>query len=193
MTVEKFVKGYKKLTGDTAKKSYFKDLHIKSYIPFTEKLAKAKNIAKVTTHQYDKDGNNTGKIQVNSSFRYVLFTLNLIDMYTDIDVNFQQPATEYDLLAESGLFKEILSQLPEDEVSDFKTLLDMSVDDIMTNELSMQSFIASQVKRFGTLANITISPVLEKVGNELTNLDDEHLQKLDNIIGKFINIAKVVK
>jgi hypothetical protein len=69
----------------------------------------------------------------------------------------------------------------------------MSVDDIMTNELSMQSFIASQVKRFGTLANITISPVLEKVGNELTNLDDEHLQKLDNIIGKFINIAKVVK
>lgn len=193
MTVEKFVKGYKKLTGDASKKSYFKDLHIKGYIPFTEKLAKAKNIAKVTTHQYDKDGNNTGKIQVNSSFRYVLFTLNLIDMYTDIDVNFQQPATEYDLLAESELFKEILSQLPEDEVSDFKTLLDMSVDDIMTNELSMQSFIANQVERFGTFANITINPVLDRVGNELTNLDDEHLQKLDNIIGKFINIAKVVK
>jgi hypothetical protein len=191
MTVKDFINGYNKPVSDNLKKTYLKDnLQTKTYIAFTEKLSKAKRIAKITTHEYNKDGKETGNIRVDSVARYLLFTLNIIDMYTNIDINFSNTAAEYDLLAENGLVKEILSMIPENEVSDFKILLDMSVDDIMANELSTQAFISNQITRFGQLANVTINPILEKLADEIGNLDEDKINQLSDIV-KTTNNQKI--
>lgn len=49
----------------------------------------------------------------------------------------------------------------------------MTVDDLLTNEYEMHSFIRNQVERFGTLISTALSPIIEK-------LDVEEIKKVIN-------------
>jgi hypothetical protein len=191
MTVKEFCKKYNGYATQSLKDNYINDnLQVKTYIPFKEKLNKANRIAKVTTHKYGKDGKITGNIKADSTSRYLLFTLNIIDAYTALDIDFKNIVAEFDMLAENGLIQEILSKIPQNEVSDFKILLDMSVDDIMTNEFSTQAFISEQVVRFGNIVSVTLKPVLDRLADEIENLDNEKVNKLTSNIEEMFKRIK---
>ena len=65
--------------------------------------------------------------------------------------------TEYDSLNENGLIAIIFNEIPESEVSEFKTILDMMLNDLVQNKLSIPAFISSQVERFGDIVGTLLS------------------------------------
>jgi hypothetical protein len=190
MKVTEFVEGYNKVVSDKLKGKYIEDtLTIKSYIPFTDKVNIANRIAKTTTHEYDKNGKEIG-IKVNSTARYLLFTLNIIDLFTNIDIDFSNTTKEYELLDENNLISQIIELLPADQIKEFQTLLNMAVDDILENELSTHSFISSQVTRFSSLISAVLQPTLETLGKNIAELDDETIDKLKNAVNGGLKVVK---
>jgi hypothetical protein len=190
MTITEFVDGYNKIVSDKLKEKYIRDnITIESYIPFTDKLNRANKIAKVSTHEYDKDGKEIG-VKVNSTSRYLLFILNSIDLFTNIDVDFSNVIKEYELLDENDLISEISELLPVKQLQDFQTLLNLAVDDILENELSTHAFISSQVTRFSSLISAVLKPTLETLGQNITELDDETVDKLKNAVNGGLKVVK---
>lgn len=190
MKVQEFINGYNALKTSGEKEKYLKsNLNVKGYVSFEKKINTTGRIAKQSTHKYDDGGKELG-IKVNSVVRYLLFILNVIDLYTDIEVDFKNIVGEFDLLSENGLINEILQAIPESAVNEIQTYINMQVDDIMTNELSTQAFIGSQVERFGDLIGTVLKPVIEKVGTEIGNLDDEKINKISNSLEKALKRVK---
>jgi hypothetical protein len=187
MTITEFCDGYNKMVSDKLKSTYVKDnLKVKQYVPFEDKVNLVDRITQITMHEYNKDGTPTGNIRVDSISRYMLFTLNLIDKYTNLKVDFNNSFAEYDQLASNGLLKEIVGAIPENEVSDFQTLLNMKVDDTITNELSTHAFISGQVTRVVTLLTTAFKPALDRLTDELDNLDEDKIDKLGKLLDRFV-------
>ncbi len=85
---------------------------------YATKLSVADQIVQLSsTNQVD--GQVNGQIKINSSLRYLLCVFNLIDLYTNITVDFSNILEEYDLLEEQGLVDELIRLMPQREVTSF--------------------------------------------------------------------------
>ena len=58
----------------------------------------------------------------------------------------------------------------------------MKVSDTLSYYDSPQKFVSDQVERFGTLIGVTLNPFLEKLADQLGELDEEHIDKLAKIV-----------
>ena len=117
ITVKEFVDGYKKQTDDVTnkKEKYIKKFVGNNYVNYATKLSVADQIVQLSsTNQVD--GQVNGQIKINSSLRYLLYVFNLIDLYTNITVDFSNILEEYDLLEEQGLVDELIRLMPQREV-----------------------------------------------------------------------------
>ena len=174
MKIREFVEKYNAIATDRLKEDYLKDnLHIKTYLPFLTKVTLADKLAKVTT--LDKD---TGNVNVKSDANYLLFCRTIIEQYTDLQVETEGFYEEYDLLNESGLLDKIMQAIPEKEISEFKMLCDMKQKDIITNQYEIHSYISNQVTRFGELIGVTLKPIMEKISEQLGNMDEKDIDKI---------------
>lgn len=185
MKIKKIVEEYNKIATDNLKSKYLKDnLHVKTYIPYLTKVTIADKLARVTT--LDKE---SGNVKVNSSANYLLFCRMIIEQYTDLQIEIEGFYEEYDLLNESGILDKIMQEIPEKEIGEFKMLCDFSQKDLMTNMHENHAFISSQVDRFGQLIGITLKPVLDKISEQLENMDEKDIEKpankFDKILKKF--------
>ena len=179
-TVKEFVDRYQKLTNDTARTKFLdSNLSIKKYIPVNTKVVRADLIANNTS--FDKDGN----FKVNSPARLILGNLECINLYTNITVDFKNMDTEYDLLKGSGLYDYIAQILPEKDVAEFYTLIDLSCADLERNYNSPHAYVSREVERFGTLIGVSTTPLLNKISEGIENLDAEKTEKIAKAIGKF--------
>jgi hypothetical protein len=208
MTIKEFCEKYKNAVNDKAKQLVIKDnLTIKPYLPFKEKNLLTESIVKATTFKFEEyttdigetKRRNSGQIKVDSVSRQMLFYRSVIEKYTNLEIN-NDFIEDYDALKQSGVLYELFSTseeheslIPVSELVELNRMIEMKVDDALTNTYEIHSYVQSQVDRFGKLANLTINPFLEKLADAVENLDDDHLQKLDNIVGKATNIFKVVK
>ena len=170
-TVEEFIKAYDRLSNATAKKSLVESLKIADYVGINKKDAVVKLIAKKTA--FNSDGN----YEVNSTARYVLHMLYLIDLYTNINITFTKMDSEFDELSKRGLLKLIIDRIPTTEKQEFESLLYMAFDDIEANYNSLNTFIASQVERFGKLIGVTMTPTFDAIADEIKNVDVKELAK----------------
>lgn len=191
----RFVNGYKKVANDKLKEKYISDnlKIVKTYIPFHTKMAICDNIINATTHEVKRDLNGNivygednkpmnGDFHVDSAMRFLLFTMNLIDIYTNLKVDFDNISIEYDALNEIGLIQVIMMLLPKEEISEIKTMLDMKYDDVMVNEYETRNYISRLVNRFGDLIEFAMNS-FDK------NVDDSFLGNMINdIIGNINNI-----
>lgn len=194
MTVREFVEGYRK-TSDNLKDRYVKEkLEIKNYISFADKCNLAKRIVKATTYEKDLDGKDTGNIKINSISRYLLFTLSIIDNYTNIDVDFGNVIEEYDLFKSNGLLELFIGSenqlIPESEYFEVQTILNMTLDDTVQNNMSTQAFIQNQVTRFGTLLGVTLSPIMDKLAESINDMDEKTIEKMSSQIEKMLKRIK---
>ena len=57
----------------------------------------------------------------------------------------------------------IFSAIPEDELKEFKMIVDFETNDAIANEYENHAFIRSQVERFGTLIGNVIEPILSTI------------------------------
>lgn len=185
-TIKNFVKKYNTMTTDRLKEDYLKDnLHIKTYLPFIEKVTLADKLVKVTI--LDKD---TGNINVKSCINYLLFCRTIVEQYTDLQVETEGFYEEYDLLNESGLLDKITQMIPEKEIGEFKMIVDMKKNDLLQNKYENHAFISDQVERFGTLIGVTLKPIMEKISEQLENMTKEDVEKFTN---KFEKVLKRIK
>ena len=141
ITVKEFVDGYKKQTDDVTNKK--EKVHKKfvgnNYVNYATKLSVADQIVQLSsTNQVD--GQVNGQIKINSSLRYLLYVFNLIDLYTNITVDFSNILEEYDLLEEQGLVDELIRLMPQREVTSFETILKMVFDDFIQNNYENHAF-----------------------------------------------------
>lgn len=139
MKVSEFVNQYlesKKM------KEYTPKEHIKlNYLPHTQKIALVKGIVDATS--YAKiDGKQVYKRDTPNMF--FLFSMKLVETYTDIEINTAQVVNEYDDLVRCGAMNALLSCIPESEIDILKGMLDMVRDDLEANTRSMVSFLETK-------------------------------------------------
>ena len=85
----------------------------------------------------------------------------LVDLYTNLDVDFGSLANEYDLLKSNKVLDEILKKVPEDEMVEFDRILEMVNADLMENERSLVSFIENKFLTMDTALSAMLKTAKE--------------------------------
>lgn len=189
ISIKNFVEGYLKCANQQLKDRYIKEkLEIISYVPFVTKDALINNLLKIT--MFDKE---TGNVKVNSSAEYLLKTRIFVENYTNLTVETDGFFEEYDELKKSGLFDILfigngdtntLPLIPIAEMAEFNHLLDVKRSDAYTNHVTPQAYISDKIERIATIGSLTLKPVLEKISNEIENLDETKIDKIVKVIDK---------
>ena len=147
MKIKEFVDKYNSFANETLKEKYVKENIKNEYVPYTKKSTICENITKATTTKKVSYGDNTKHIfYSDSANRYVLFHMEIIKLYTDLEFSEGIDAIkEFELLDEYGLNDLIISFIPEREYTNFKIILDMKVEDASINENNFIQYIDTKI------------------------------------------------
>ena len=183
ITIDKLIDGYLKRTSIKMKEEYLKTvIKVKPYVSYGVKIFLADTIIKTSCL---KDG----RVYIDSCKKYLLYIYALIDTYTNIEINQKEWMFQYDRLDSLGLIEPILALIPEKERSTFKTILDMKLDDLMTNKYGIYAYIDEQMDRAAKIApeiGKAFGPLIEKLSKQIETLDENKIEKMLNRMGKFI-------
>ena len=157
---------------------------IKKYVNYGEKYDIAKRL--VTATCFDENNN----IKLNSPSQYMLYRLSLVNTWTAIDVDFTHGIEEFDILSQNGILDDIIKKIPEKEIKEFDMLVKLIQSDLLYNTATPQAYISSQVEKFATLTNTVLSPLIEKLADEIKNLDDSKIEKLSRQINAIVKRIK---
>lgn len=182
ISIKKFCEEYENMATNSMREMYLKDhLEVIHYLPLLTKTAMIDNLTNIT--MIDK---NSGNVKVNSIVEYLLLTRILVENYTNLTVESEGFYEEYDALKKSGLFDILLvgndatpPLIPYAEIAEFKHLLSLKKQDIMTNKYELHSYIDEQVERFTTLLDTMVTPILEAINKKIEDVPKE---EIDNII-----------
>lgn len=159
MNVNEFVTKYKVIKNEDTAKEYV-EKHIKNvYVPYEKKIDICERIINATSY-IEVDGVKIYK--KNSPAEFMLFELNIIDLYTDIKVDFNSMLAEFNMLNEFGLIEAIASLIPTREYVEFNTLLDMKKDDTYQNERDLVSWFETKYSAL----SLAFSGIIEKLDSE---------------------------
>lgn len=182
ITVNEFTKKYNAFTSDKLKEDFLKSVIKDTYVPFEKKIAICEKIIESSYYVKDQgtDGVERKKMRVNSPAKYMLYSLNLVDIYTNIEIDFKNSLEEFNVLNGLGYLDFIVDHISEKEIAEFRTILDMVERDTVQNEYEIHSFISNQVERFGRLAGVALMPMLEQLTQSVDNMDDKTVNKFVN-------------
>jgi len=171
MKVEDFVKKYKA----TPKLVDLKKHVVNKYVPYLEKIALCTNIVNSTSHIETKDKRQL--VKINTPARYVLFTMYILNTYTDLDVDFTEDnfVKDYDMLKEAGLIEAFLdidkntgkSLIPLSEYVEFNTVLNMALDDLRDNEYSLTA-MAYNFKESLHISEDILNEVIKEIEKKIS-------------------------
>lgn len=161
MTVQDFVNKYQKAK-DAEKAKILKEIEIKTYIPFAEKVVHSEAVLS----QSVKRVNNV--LQLQSARRFLVFVTSIVKLYTNLEVNKEKPHEDYDLLRESGLI-DLIREKIGDDLEEFTTVFNMTWDDMVYNENNWRMFIGSQLNSF--LENVENFSKNEELRNAILNMN----------------------
>ena len=183
ITIDKLIDGYLKRTSIKMKEEYLKTvIKVKPYVSYGVKIFLADTIIKTSCL---KDG----RVYIDSCKKYLLYIYALIDTYTNIEINQKEWMFQYDRLDSLGLIEPILALISEKERATFKTILDMKLDDLMTNKYGIYAYIDEQMDRAAKIApeiGKAFGPLIEKLSKQIETLDENKIEKMLNRMGKFI-------
>lgn len=182
-----FVEQYTKVATDSLKKRYIEEkLKVVPYVPYLTKVTLAEKIVKQSSYEKDENGEiiKPERIRVNSALRYVLYVTTIVKIYTNIELNNAEMATEFDMLNKAGLIEVIFKAIPEKEIVEFKTVLDMALEDFWRNEYDVHAFISNQVTRVTEVAKVFLEPLGKKLDNMNEKDIEKFMGKLDKLAAK---------
>ncbi len=193
-TIKEFCKKYNELKSAQAKGALVAGI-MKSdlYVPFVMKDTLMSNLVKIT--MLDKE---TGNIKMNSSAEYLLLIRVFIEQYTKLKVETPGFFEEYDELVKSGLFDLLIVGsenaqpiIPLAEITEFKNLLNLKKNDLMTNQYESHAFITEQVDRFVKLGEATLTPIVDAMTKKIEGLSNEDIAtiaaKLQTLMNSMTN------
>ena len=150
MTIKEFV-GYYKMAKDDAKEKTCKDRIKTTYIPILTKIAECSHLIDITT-EMKNDADGTVIFKLNTPGRYIGFSIKLISLYTDLEINEGLALYEdFDELNKCGALDMLLSCIPQHEYKEFNTLLSMSLEDYMSNNRDLTEYIDKRINEFSQL------------------------------------------
>lgn len=192
--IKNFVEGYEKQLNDVDKTKFLKtNLKTENYLPYSDKLIVAENIVKSSSCAIVKNEKGelqkTNRIKINSPMRYVLFVMTIINKYTNLEVNFNDVMPEFDYLNRNNLFEIIFNKIGDKEVAEFNTVVEMVLDDFMTNEYEFKNFVSEMLLKVNDIVQ-HISPLVDNIANKIETLSDKDLEKVS---GWFEKLGKFIK
>lgn len=154
--LSELVSKMKSRTSQVAKDAILKTIKFKNRISYVKKEITAKNIINASHFSYpigtdvenltQEELNKIQKIPViNQSKQYLLTALMMVDLYTNIELNFANGTNEYDNLIEYGILEYILINIPESEIKEFNMLIDYQYQQYYHNNHSIQSFLNNKI------------------------------------------------
>lgn len=186
-TIKEFVEGYEKCKSFDDKKLFVnKNVKlINEYISFLGKV----NLCELLVNTTCLD--NHGNVRFDSSTRDMLYKLNLINMYTNLNVEFgnnENPLNEqYDMLQKHNLIFHITNIIPIGERKEIEKILEEKLDDFKNNNCSAGVCINKQFDRFANLGMTLLNPVVEELDRKLPEiLKNMDKKDIENIIKRFV-------
>lgn len=166
MNISEFVSKYLELKQQPKQKvnqqikpeETFVNKHIKTrYVPYATKIDMSKSIIKFCMY---KEINNKKVFVPNSPQRYCLFVQAIIDLYTDLEWDttildgeeLRDISRDFDLLESNGLVEVLFSIIGED-ISKFTTVLNMVLDDEVSTNHSVVSFLETKLETLSIMSN----------------------------------------
>lgn len=160
-----------------------KELDIKTYIPFRTKreiveMVVAQNIEWVE-----------GVKKIDAVNEYVSFVVAVISAHTNLEWS-NDPVTDYDLLAESGLLPQIIAEFQE-SYSEFDIILKMvrasELEDNNVNVL-VGKFLNGILERLDSVGEVLKNNLDDvNIKDILGNFNQEDLAKLTGFLNKYNN------
>ena len=157
MTISKFVEKYKELNEDD-RSSLVYDLITTEYVPYAIKIADCKRIIQNTSYT----NTEPNMFSINSPARHMLLNLQLIDRYTDLEIDYNEALEIYDMLDEINAIDNIITSLPAKEVSKYRKIMKMMLKDFKMNERSMIGYLDSKLTSLGIVSE-ALNKIMEDI------------------------------
>ena len=81
-----------------------------------------------------------------------------------IDINWENSLSDFDVLSEKELLGAIIKAIPESEITLFSSILEMCLDDLMTNTRALVSYIDGKLTAVEVLANSALEMLQSNEG-----------------------------
>jgi hypothetical protein len=177
MKVEKFVEEYNKYTNNELKNRLLASCIKREYVPYTRKVQICTSIAKATTRasvpSQKQDGGLVELFYSDSTNRYLLFQLNILRTYTNLEFSteFVEAIKEFELLDQYELNDKIIDIIPDREYKNFKVILDMLVDDYTVNENNFINYIDKKIDATLVALGGIEGSVFDALNNKMLNVE----------------------
>ena len=190
ITLDEIYNEITKRTSDAVKKTYLnKVIKVKPHVSYIQREVIAKQIIDTAhfsipigtdiTTLTDEEIDNLPKVPtINHSAQYVLSALMLVDLYTNIKIDFKQGAFQYDKLVESGVINYVLDNVPESEINEFKMLIDYKYEEYYQKYFSMKAYVDSKL---GKLESI-ISVLTDTITTSLDKIDKDEVKEIIDVV-----------
>ena len=157
MKINEFIDEFKKLDED-GKVSLVNDLVTAEYVSYATKIADCKRIIDSTSYT----NTEPNMFRISSPARHMLLDLQLIERYTDLEIDYNNALEIYDMLDEAGAIDYIITSLPTKEVSKYCKIMKMMLKDFKMNERSMIGYLDSKLASMKILGD-SLDKMLENV------------------------------
>ena len=155
-----------------------KELGLVQYLPFADKRELCKNVIDACCTK------ENGLVKVDSVTRYILFTIFVISKYTNLEFNADEDydsLDEYDMLCESRLLNPIL-ELIGDEYAACNNMLNMMMDDVITNNNTVEAVIGHALGSVSGSLDGLISSFAKKVEEMEFDFSQINIDKYKGIL-----------
>lgn len=181
-----------KRTSENAKKAYINQvIKIKPHVSYVARDVVAKQIIDAAhfsfpegidiTNISEDELKNIEKVpKINRSSQYVMSALMLVDLYTNIKIDFAKGAFQYDKLVESGVINYVLENVPESEIKEFEMLIDYKYEEYYQKYFSMKSYVDSKLNDL----ELVINTLTDMITTTLSKIDEK---KLNGLVDKIKN------
>ena len=143
------------------------------YIPYIQKVSECKNIVDITSH---KEIAGKKVFVADSTTRHLFYIMKLVSLYTDIEFDDSELIDAYDELNKNSyldaLFERIHNDdknatpmIPWTELREFKSIMDMVMDDMYENEKSLSTIFGSMKDSIAIVIDNMISAMEDAAEN----------------------------
>ena len=172
-----------KRTSENAKKAYINQvIKIKPHVSYVARDVVAKQIIDAAHFSFPEgiDITNISEDElkdiekvpkINRSSQYVMSALMLVDLYTNIKIDFAKGAFQYDKLVESGVINYVLENVPESEIKEFEMLIDYKYEEYYQKYFSMKSYVDSKLNDL----ELVINTLTDMITTTLSKIDEKNL------------------
>ena len=181
-----------KRTSKNTKKAYINQVvKIKPHVSYVARDVVAKQIIDAAhfsfpegidiTNISEDELKNIEKVpKINRSSQYVMSALMLVDLYTNIKIDFAKGAFQYDKLVESGVINYVLENVPESEIKEFEMLIDYKYEEYYQKYFSMKAYVDSKLNDL----ELVINTLTDMITTTLSKIDEK---KLNGLVDKIKN------